>query len=99
MRLLPANSTADLSEVRRLLGLTQIRLATEPELAALCPGCEIGALPPFGDLFDIPVMVDESLAAAESSAFNAATHRDVLHITSADFHELVNPIRWLRRSR
>lgn len=92
MLLLSADHVADLDEVRRLLGLTEIRLATEPELSALFPDCEVGAMPPFGNLFDMPVVMDESLASAEFIGFTAGTHRDVLHISGADFHRLVNPL-------
>ena len=88
----PADFAVDFSEVRRLLGLTEIRLATESELAGLFQDCELGAMPPFGNLFGMPVLVDENLAAAEFIAFNAGTHRDVIHIASADFHNLVNPL-------
>jgi Ala-tRNA(Pro) deacylase len=92
MLLLPADCAADFDEVRRLLGLTEIRLATEAELAALFPECEVGAMPPFGNLFHMPVLLDESLASAEFVGFIAGTHRDVLHISVADFHTLVNPL-------
>jgi Ala-tRNA(Pro) deacylase len=92
MLLLPADCTADFDEVRRLLGLTEIRLATEAELAALFPECEVGAMPPFGNLFNMPVLLDEGLATAEFFGFTAGTHRDVLHISGPDFHTLVNPL-------
>ena len=78
--------------LRQLLGLTIIRLATETELAALFPECELGAMPPFGNLVAIPVLMDESLAAAEFIAFNAGTHRDVIHMSGADFRKLVKPL-------
>lgn len=92
MLLLPADCTADFDEVRRLLGLAEIRLATEAELAALFPECELGAMPPFGNLFNMPVLLDEGLATPEFIGFTAGTHRDVLHISAADFHALVNPL-------
>jgi Ala-tRNA(Pro) deacylase len=89
---LPADYIVDFAEVRRLMGLTEIRLADESELGALFPECELGAMPPFGNLFDMPVLMDEKLAAAEFMAFNAGTHRDVIHMSVADFHKLVNPL-------
>jgi Ala-tRNA(Pro) deacylase len=92
MLVLPADSVADLTEVCQLLGLTEIRLATESELAELFPDCEIGAMPPFGNLFDMPVLVDENIANAEFMAFNAGTHRDVIHMKVSDFHNLVIPL-------
>jgi len=90
--LVPADYVVNFGEVLRLLGLTEIRLASELELQALFPDCELGAMPPFGNLFDIPVLVDEHIAAAEFIAFNAGTHRDVIHMSGSDFHRLVNPL-------
>lgn len=92
MAVAPADFVVDFNEVRRLLGLIEIRLASESELAGLFPDCELGAMPPFGNLFGMPVLMDESLATAEFIAFNAGTHRDVIHMGSADFHNLVNPL-------
>ena len=92
MLLLPADYVVDFVEVLRLLGLREVRLATEPELEALFPDCELGAMPPFGNLFDMPVLLDENIATAEFIAFNAGTHRDVIHMSGEDFHRLVNPL-------
>jgi Ala-tRNA(Pro) deacylase len=92
MLVLPANYIVNFLEVRRLLGLTEIRLAPEPEQVALFPDCEVGAMPPFGTLFNMPVLVDENIAAAEFMAFSAGTHRDVIRMSGADFHALVNPL-------
>lgn len=92
MVVVPADLNVDFPEVRRLLGLGEIRLASESELIELFPDCEVGAMPPFGNLFDIPVLVDESIAAAEFMAFSAGTHRDVIRMSVTDFHKLVNPL-------
>ncbi len=89
---LPADSIVDFTEVRRLLGLSAVRLASESELIGLFPDCELGAMPPFGNLFEIPVLMDEHLAVAQFMAFNAGTHRDVLRVSVSDFHRLVNPL-------
>ena len=86
MLVLPADMAVDFDEVRRLLGLAMIRLATENELAGLFPDCALGAMPPFGNLFNMPVLMDESLATAEFIAFNAGTHRDVIHMSGDDYH-------------
>jgi Ala-tRNA(Pro) deacylase len=53
-----------------------VRLATEAEFSSLFPDCEPGAMPPFGSLYNLPVYVDESLAADEAIVFNAGTRRD-----------------------
>lgn len=92
MLLLPADYVVNFGEVLRLLGLREIRLASEAELAELFPDCELGAMPPFGNLVQMPVLVEESVADSEFIAFNAGTHRDVIHMSFADFRSLVNPL-------
>jgi len=90
--LVPACSRVDLEELRAKLGLRTIRLATEAEIAKLFPDSELGAMPPFGNLYDnIPVYVDASLAGEETIAFNAGTHRDVVHMKFKDFKHYVHP--------
>jgi Ala-tRNA(Pro) deacylase len=88
---LPGDEMVDLEGLRALLGVSRLRLATENELGDLFPGCELGAMPPFGNLFDLPVLVDGSLAAEETIAFNAGTHRDVIHMKFKDYERLVKP--------
>jgi Ala-tRNA(Pro) deacylase len=88
---LPADCMIDLPELGRLLNDPAIRLASERELGELCPECELGAMPPFGNLFHVPVIVDSSIAEQEFIAFNAGTHRDVVHMHFADFRRLIKP--------
>jgi Ala-tRNA(Pro) deacylase len=92
MLLIPADRMVNFAEVLRLLGLRDIRLANEQELAELFPDCELGATPPFGNLVDLPVLVDQNLASAGFITFNGGTHRDVIHMSFADFRTLVNPL-------
>ncbi len=68
-----------------------VRLATEAEFASLFPDCELGAMPPLGELYDLPVYVDESLAADKEIIFNAGTHRDAIRINYDDFISLARP--------
>ena len=91
LAVLPADFLVDLQELRYMLGLSHLRLATEEEMAELFPDCELGAMPPFGNLYNMPVYVDGSLADEETIAFNAGTHRDVIHLAYADFKALVKP--------
>ncbi len=91
MAVLPADSVIDLEQLRLDLGLARLRLATEAELGELFPGCELGAMPPMGNLFGLPVYVDDRLARDETIAFNAGTHRDVIHMKFRDFDRVVNP--------
>ena len=92
MLVLPAGYNVNFAEVLRLLGLREIRLAKEAELIELFPDCEPGAMPPFGNLFNMPVLMDETLAAGRFLAFAAGTHQDVLRMNAADYHALVNPL-------
>jgi Ala-tRNA(Pro) deacylase len=91
MAVLPADSIVDLEQLRLDLGLSRLRLATEAELADLFPPCELGAMPPFGNLFGLPVYVDSRLAGEDMITFNAGTHRDVIHLHFRDFERLVGP--------
>jgi Ala-tRNA(Pro) deacylase len=92
MVVLPANRAVDLSELRTALGSSHARLATEQEIGRLFPDCDLGAMPPFGNLYDMAVYVDSGLAVDEWIAFNAGSHTDVVHMKFADFKWLANPI-------
>lgn len=91
LAVLPADCAADLEELRDLLGLSQLRLATEPELSALFSDSEPGAAPPFGNLYGVPVYVDDVLCGEEAITFNAGAHRDAVRMRFRDFVRLVQP--------
>ncbi len=91
MAVLPADYVVEMQELRAALGLKRVRLATEKELAELFPDCELGAMPPFGVLYELPTHLESSLADEEKIAFNAGTHRDVIYLRMADYKRLVNP--------
>jgi Ala-tRNA(Pro) deacylase len=91
LAVLPAAPHADLQKLSELLG-KPVRLASEQEFSSLFPDCELGAMPPFGSLYDLPVYVDKSLAADEEIVFNAGTHHDAIRMRYADFARLVNPV-------
>jgi Ala-tRNA(Pro) deacylase len=80
LAVLPAHYAVDLEALRALAGATDIRLATEPEIARLYPGCETGAMPPLGPLYGQRVFIDESLATDPSVVFNAGTHVDAVRM-------------------
>jgi Ala-tRNA(Pro) deacylase len=88
---LPAPARADLAKAGALLGATDVRLAEEQEFASAFPDCEVGAMPPFGNLYDLPVYVDEVLAENETIVFPAGTHTDTMSVRYADFARLANP--------
>lgn len=91
MVVLPANEVVDFQELRTALGLSHARLATEQEVGQLFGDCDLGAMPPFGNLYGMPVYVDRTLAGDERIAFNAGTHRDVVHMRFEDYKRLVSP--------
>ena len=91
MVVLPASKVVDFQELRSVLGFSHARLATEKELSQLFSDCELGAMPPFGNLYDVPVHLDSSMLVDEKIAFNAGTHRDVIHMSLEDFRRLVHP--------
>jgi Ala-tRNA(Pro) deacylase len=80
----------DLVKVSRVLGLSYIGLASEAELAKLFPDCELGAMPPFGDACDLPVIMDAGIAG-DFIAFTIGTHRDTVRMSFADFQRLAQP--------
>lgn len=91
MLVVPANKLVDFQEVRLALGLSHVRLATEGELGKLFSDCELGAMPPIGSIYEIPVYLDASLAAEPEIVFNAGTHREAIHMRTADYRQLANP--------
>lgn len=92
MAVLPATRKIDLDRIRHAAGDEGLRLASEGEFADLFPGCEVGAMAPFGNLYDLPVFVDQSLREDETITFNAGTHTDAITMAYADFERLVEPV-------
>lgn len=92
MAVIAADDFVDLMELSRLLGISYIRLANEAELDELFPDCEVGAMPPLGHLYQMPVLLDVRLAGKEYIAFQAGTHRDIARISMADYMRLVKPL-------
>jgi Ala-tRNA(Pro) deacylase len=91
MFVVPGNRLVDFQEVREALGLHQLRMATEYELQQLFPDCELGAMPPIGGLYDMPVFLDASLTEERLIAFNAGTHKDFIHLTLTEYGRLAQP--------
>src|SRR5512145_514513 len=92
MTVLPASRLISLPKVRVALGAKEIRLATESEFLSLFPGCEIGAMPPFGNLFGLPVYVDPELEKDKCIYFNAGNHVQTVQVRYEDFKAVVRPI-------
>ena len=91
MAVLPASYQVELESVRRLTGVREAELATESEFKRHFPDCETGAMPPFGNLYGIPVYVDESLTEDHEIAFNAGSHYELIRMAYLDFERLVGP--------
>ena len=92
MAVLPASSQLDLAGLKKLCRAKTISLAAEPEFELKFPDCDLGAMPPFGNLYGIPVYVDEFLTQDEEIAFNAGTHNELVKMKYSDFERVVNPI-------
>ena len=92
MVVLPASRRIVLSDLKEMLGTTLVRLATETEFRSSFPDCELGAMPPFGNLYGMPVYVAGELAEEPEIAFNACTHTEVIKLGYDDFAAAVQPI-------
>lgn len=88
----PAAGTVDLQKVRDIIGARSVRLATEAEFSSYFPDCEVGAEPPFGELYKLPVAVDESLSLTERLLFRAGSHEEALEMRFQDFATLEWPL-------
>ena len=91
MAVLPANRKVVLQDLREATGADQVKLVPEEQFKQKFPDCEIGAMPPFGNLYGMEVFVAASLAANEQIAFNAGSHTEVIKLAYKDFERLVRP--------
>ena len=89
---LSAPLTVNLDRLLQLAGGSEIRLAQEEEMRRLFPGCEPGAMPPFGPLYGQSVFADVALASEPQIVFNAGTHTEAIAMRWADFAKSVRPI-------
>jgi len=91
MAVVPASCRVDLEKLGKLLGSNRIRLATEEEFKDAFPECELGAMPPLGNIYHMDVWVDEALKASPTITFNAGTHAETIQMSFSDFEQLVHP--------
>jgi Ala-tRNA(Pro) deacylase len=91
MAVLPASYRIDFGALKKVSGAKKVELASEDEFQRLFPECEIGAMPPFGNLYDMPVYVANPLPEDEEIAFNAGSHAELMKLHYADFQKLVKP--------
>ena len=91
MAVVPGSQKVDLYLLRDLVGAQQVSLAKESEFKDRFPECELGAMPPFGNLYGMPVYVADSITEDEEIAFNAGSHTQLVKMSYRDFERLVQP--------
>jgi Ala-tRNA(Pro) deacylase len=91
MAVLPAKYHVDLMLLRKRAKAKTVELATEEDFQDRFAGCETGAMPPFGNLFGVPVYADQWLEQDREIAFNAGTHRELIRMLWQDYKRLVQP--------
>jgi Ala-tRNA(Pro) deacylase len=91
MIVVPASDHVKLAHLTEALGADEVELAGEYEFKERFPDCETGAMPPFGNLYDMKVFVSAALREDDEIAFNAGSHSELIRMSYADFERLVNP--------
>lgn len=91
MAVLPASYRVDFKGLKKLAGAKKVELASEQEFRDLFPESEVGAMPPFGNLYEMNVYVAKPLSEDEEIAFNAGSHTELIRLHYADFQKLVKP--------
>jgi Ala-tRNA(Pro) deacylase len=91
MAVLPASCQLDFELLREVTATRDVELAGEKEFSGLFPECEIGAMPPFGNLYGLDVYVAEELEDDDEIAFNAGSHNELLRLSFDDYNRLVHP--------
>jgi len=91
MTVIPANYQVDFDSLQKVTGVEKAELAIEEEFKYTFPDCEIGAMPPFGSLYNMETYVAESLADDEQICFNAGTHHELIKLAYKDYEEIVHP--------
>ena len=92
LAVLPASFKVDFKRIKQISGAKKIKLAMEEDMEEIFPDCTIGAMPPFGNLYQIPVYADSTLESDEDIAFNAGSHMELIRMHFKDFTKLVHPI-------
>jgi len=91
MVILPAPDHVSANRLKEFSGAQEVELASEEEFADIFPHCEVGAMPPFGNLWDMQVFVDQRLREDEQIVFNAGNHTELVRLSYAEFERLVKP--------
>ena len=91
MAVLPASYLVNLDLVKKQLGAKEVKLATEKEFKDRFPDCDVGALPPFGNLYGIPIYADARLSEEIDLAFCGGTHTELIRMPFEEFKRLADP--------
>ena len=91
MAILPASYKVNFDYLKKSAGVKKVELATEKEFKEMFPECDTGAMPPFGNLYNLDVYSTESLAEDEEIVFNAGSHTELIRMAYKDFEQLVKP--------
>lgn len=91
MVVLPANTQVNFAKLRDVTGTSNVDLASELDFKEKFKECEVGAMPPFGNLYDMPVLVSDDLSHQDKIMFNAGSHSELMQMTFGDFKRLVKP--------
>jgi Ala-tRNA(Pro) deacylase len=89
---IPASEWVNMDRVREELD-RDLHLASEEEVDKLFPGCDPGAVPPFGEAFDIPILLDEALTSLAKVYMEAGDHEELILVESEQFHSLMKGVR------
>ena len=91
MAVVPASHQVDFDRLREVAGAKQVELASEGEFKDYFPACDVGAMPPFGNLYDMPVYCSDALGEDLEVAFSAGSHSELIRLAYADYEQLVQP--------
>ncbi len=91
MVVLSAKDQVNFAKLREATGMREVDLASESEFKDKFSGCEVGAMPPFGNLYDMPVFVSNHLTQQDHILFNAGSHSELMQVSFSDFERLVKP--------
>jgi Ala-tRNA(Pro) deacylase len=92
LAVLPASFQVDVGLLKKATKARTVELASEEEFKDSFPECETGAMPPFGNLYGMKVIADESLAKDQQITFNACSHRELIRLAWDDFQMLTRPM-------
>ena len=89
----PANQKVDFKSLKHIASANDVELATEHEFRDRFAECELGAMPPFGNLYEMDVYVADSLAKQDEISFNGGSHSELIQMSFKDYERLVKPTK------